>query len=70
MKDAKPVLKPLAELWPEVNKIAIEMAKDIALKINYMNIENHPEIIKEINKCGYWRQGLLELVIAELENRV
>ena len=68
MKTAKP--KPLSEEWPEVQEIAEELAKDISIKINNISLTTHPEIKKDIGKCQHWRQGLLELVIAELEKRV
>ena len=65
-----PLVIPLSEQWPEVQEIAEELVRDISIKINNISVTTHPEIKKDIGTCGYWRQGLLELVIAELEKRV
>ena len=67
-KNSKPV--PLSEQWPEVQAIAEKLAKELLQKMNCINIRNHPEIEKEIGKCEYWRQGLLELTIDELQKSV
>jgi hypothetical protein len=64
----KPV--PLSEEWNEVNKKAIEIADTVCSRINSITPVNTPQIKNEIGNCGYWRQGLLELTIAELEKRV
>jgi hypothetical protein len=63
-------MKNLSEEWPEVQKIASEIAHTTCSRINSINIQNRPEIAKEVKGCEYWRQGLLELLIAELEKRV
>ena len=60
----------LSEEWPQVQKIAEDLAHDLCMKINAITPENNPKIKKEIKGCEYWRQGLLELTISELEKRV
>ena len=67
-KNSKPV--PLSEQWPEVNKIAETIAHEACMKINRTTVKTNPKIKEEIKGCEYWRRGLLELVIAELEKRV
>ena len=67
-KQNKPI--PLSEEWPEVQKLAEAIAFDVCSKINSINTKNNPQIKDEIGNLSYWRQGLLELLIAELEKRV
>ena len=64
------ILMPLSEQWPEVQKVAEKIAHEACKKINSIGIRNTPQIANEVNGCEYWRQGLLELVIAELEKRM
>jgi hypothetical protein len=62
---------PLSKRWPEVYKIAQSIQRDTRQRINAITKENNPQIKKELEGWPeYWRQGLLELVIAELQKCV
>ncbi len=63
-------LIPAAERWPALYQVARSIQKDVCMRINSINTLNTPSIANDAKDCAYYRQGILEFVISELEKCV